>query len=58
MLIFYEYLLTLFDYSVCFSYYTTFAKNMSNKYKEVYGAVGEVLGMILSYMQDSNHVRT
>ncbi len=29
---------------------------MKNKYKEVYGAAGEVLGMLLLYMQESNHV--
>ena len=30
---------------------------MSNKYKEVYGATAEILGMLLSQMQEKNHVR-
>lgn len=44
-----------FGLNLC-SYYKAFAGNMSNKYKEVYEATGEVLGMLLSTMQNSNHV--
>ena len=38
-------------------YYSTFIANMSNKYKEVYAATAEIVGMLLSLMEKTNHVR-
>lgn len=37
-------------------FYTTFVSLMSHKYKEIYAAAAEVLGMILAVMDDNNHV--
>jgi DNA-dependent protein kinase catalytic subunit len=36
-------------------YYTTFISNLSYKYKEVYGATAEVIGMVLYYLSIENH---
>ena len=38
-------------------FFSTFSSLMSHKYKEVYAAAAEVLGMILAVMEDKNHVR-
>ena len=38
-------------------YYDTFIANMSNKYKEVYAATAEIVGMLLLLMEKTNHVR-
>lgn len=37
-------------------FYTTFVSLMSHKYKEIYAAAAEVLGMILAFMDENNHV--
>ena len=38
-------------------FYTTFVSLMSHKYKEMYAAAAEVLGMTLAYMDEKQHVR-
>ena len=37
-------------------YYTSFVSLMAHKYKEVYTASAEVLGMVLAYMDDKKDV--
>ena len=37
-------------------FYTTFASLMSHKYKEIYAAAAEVMGMVLAFLQDKSHV--
>jgi DNA-dependent protein kinase catalytic subunit len=37
-------------------FYTTFASLMSHKYKEIYAAAAEVMGMVLTFLQDKNHL--
>ena len=37
-------------------FYTTFVSLMSHKYKELYAAAAEVLGMVLAFMNEKNHV--
>ena len=37
-------------------FYTTFVSLMSFKYKEVFAASAEVLGMILAYMEEKEDV--
>ena len=37
-------------------FYTTFVSLMSHKYKELYAAAAEVLGMTLAYMDEKQHV--
>ena len=37
-------------------FYETFASLMSHKYKELYAAAAEVLGMILAFMDEKTHV--
>ena len=38
-------------------FYTTFVSLMSHKYKELYAAAAEVLGMVLAFMDEKNKVR-
>lgn len=38
-------------------FYSTFVSLMSHKYKELYAAAAEVLGMILSFLDEKQHVR-
>ena len=38
-------------------FFSTFASIMTHKYKELYAAAAEVLGMILAQMHNGNHVR-
>ncbi|CAI8051260.1 DNA-dependent protein kinase catalytic subunit [Geodia barretti] len=37
-------------------FYTTFASLMSHKYKEIYAAAAEVMGMVLAFLQDKSHL--
>ena len=37
-------------------FYSTFVSLMSHKYKELYAAAAEVLGMVLSYLDEQQHV--
>lgn len=37
-------------------FYQTFVALMSHKYKDSYGAAAEILGMILAYMEEKQHV--
>lgn len=37
-------------------FYGTFVSLMSHKYKEIYAAAAEVLGMILAFMDEKTHV--
>ena len=37
-------------------FYVTFVSTMSHKYKEVHAAAAEVLGMVLAYMEEKQHV--
>lgn len=37
-------------------YYTAFVSLMSHKYKEVFAASAEVLGMVLAYMDEKKDV--
>lgn len=37
-------------------FYTTFVSLMSHKYKELYAAAAEVLGMVLAFMDEKHHV--
>ena len=39
-------------------FFSTFVSITTHKYKEVYAAAAEVLGMILAHMHDKNHVRS
>ena len=39
-----------------FRYFTAFVSLMSHKYKEVFSASAEVLGMVLNYMEEMKDV--
>ena len=40
-----------------FRFYTSFASLMSYKYKEVFEAAAEVIGLLLAYLDSQQHVR-
>ena len=37
-------------------FYSTFVSLMTHKYKELYAAAAEVLGMVLSFLDEKHHV--